>query len=172
LFLTFYHPCFGHILFITPGNVADNNLRLGVKLCKVLCGKLFGDKGYISEKLRESLAKQELFLFSKIIYAKQAFGSAESVVEYLGRYTHRVAISNTRILKVTETHVTFGWCDRENGYQKKTETIPGIEFLKRFLDHIVPPYFRRRIQVTGTLSIRTGASGKCGSSNLLTPDVL
>jgi hypothetical protein len=89
-----------------------------------------------------------------VVYAKQAFGSPESVVEYLGRYTHRVAISNARILKVTATHVTFSWCDRENGYQKKTETIPGTEFLKRFLDHIVPPYFRR-IRHLGFLSARS-----------------
>jgi hypothetical protein len=89
-----------------------------------------------------------------VVYAKQAFGSPESVVEYLGRYTHRVAISNARILKVTESHVTFSWCDRENGYQKKTETIPGTEFLKRFLDHIVPPYFRR-IRHLGFLSARS-----------------
>jgi len=89
-----------------------------------------------------------------VVYAKQAFGSPESVVEYLGRYTHRVAISNARILKVTETHVTFSWCDRENGYQKKTETISGVEFLNRFLDHIVPPYFRR-IRHLGFLSTRS-----------------
>lgn len=89
-----------------------------------------------------------------VVYAKQAFGTAESVVEYLGRYTHRVAISNARILKVTDTHVTFSWCDRENGYQKKTRTIPGTEFLKRFLDHIVPPYFRR-IRHLGFLSTRS-----------------
>ena len=89
-----------------------------------------------------------------VVYAKQAFGTAESVVEYLGRYTHRVAISNARILKVTESHVTFSWCDRENGYQKKTETIPGIEFLKRFLYHIVPPYLRR-IRHLGFLSTRS-----------------
>lgn len=59
---------FGEIVsfFITPGNVADNNLTLGVKLCKGLCGKLFGDKGYISEKLRDSLARQERFLITKI----------------------------------------------------------------------------------------------------------
>jgi hypothetical protein len=59
---------FGEIVsfFITPGNVADNNLTLGIKLCKGLCGKLFGDKGYISEKLRDSLARQELFLITKI----------------------------------------------------------------------------------------------------------
>lgn len=59
---------FGEIVsfFITPGNVADNNLTLGVKLCKGLCGKLFGDKGYISEKLRQALAQQELFLITKM----------------------------------------------------------------------------------------------------------
>ena len=89
-----------------------------------------------------------------VVYAKQAFGSPESVVEYLGRYTHRVAISNARILKVSDTHVTFNWCDRENGYQKKTQTIPGTKFLKRFLDHIVPPYFRR-IRHLGFLSARS-----------------
>jgi hypothetical protein len=51
---------------ITPGNVADNNPDLGVKLCKGLCGKLFGDKGYISKKLREALAGQGLLLITKI----------------------------------------------------------------------------------------------------------
>jgi hypothetical protein len=88
-----------------------------------------------------------------VVYAKQAFGSPESVVEYLGRYTHRVAISNARILEVTQTGVTFSWCDRKNNYQKKTETIGGVEFLERFLDHIVPPYFRR-IRHFGFLSTR------------------
>ncbi len=88
-----------------------------------------------------------------VVYAKQAFGSAESVVEYLGRYTHRVAISNARIMKVTGTQVTFSWCDRKNGYQKKNETISGVAFLKRFLDHIVPPYFRR-IRHLGFLASR------------------
>ena len=88
-----------------------------------------------------------------VVYAKQAFGSPHSVVEYLGRYTHRVAISNARILKVTDTDVTFSWCDRKNGYKKKTTTITGEEFLERFLDHIVPPYFRR-IRHLGFLSTR------------------
>lgn len=59
---------FGEIMsfYITPGNVSDNNMTLGIKLCKGLCGKLFGDKGYLSEKLREALAQQELFLITKI----------------------------------------------------------------------------------------------------------
>ncbi len=88
-----------------------------------------------------------------VVYAKKAFGSPENVVEYLGRYTHRVAISNARIVKVTQTHVTFTWCDRKNAYEKKIETIGGVEFLKRFIDHIVPPYFRR-IRHLGFLSTR------------------
>ncbi len=47
------------------------------------------------------------------------------------------------ILKVTDTHVTFSWCDRKNNYNKEVQTITGVEFLKRFVEHIVPPYFRR-----------------------------
>ena len=50
---------------ITPGNVADNNLKLGLKLCKNLCGKIFGDKGYINSKLNDELAKQELYMILK-----------------------------------------------------------------------------------------------------------
>ena len=88
-----------------------------------------------------------------VVYAKQAFGSPHSIVEYLGRYTHRVAISNARIVKITQTDVTFSWCDRKNNYQKKTQTIDGVEFLDRFIDHIVPPYFRR-IRYFGFLSTR------------------
>jgi len=64
-----------------------------------------------------------------VVYAKQAFGSPENVVEYLGRYSHRVAISNHRILKVTDIHVTFSWLNREKGYRKETKTLSGVEFL-------------------------------------------
>ncbi len=96
---------------------------------------------------------RELIKKNWVVYAKQAFGSPHSVVEYLGRYTHRVAISNARIVEVTGTQVTFSWCDRKNGYQKKNETISGVAFLKRFLDHIVPPYFRR-IRHLGFLASR------------------
>ena len=59
---------FGEIVsfIITPGNVADNNLNLGLKLCKKLCGKIFGDKGYISNKLTQELAGQGLHLITKV----------------------------------------------------------------------------------------------------------
>jgi hypothetical protein len=88
-----------------------------------------------------------------VVYAKQAFGSPESVVEYLGRYSHRVAISNHRILKVTSTHVTFSWLNRKAGYRKETKRLTGVEFLELFLEHIVPPSFQR-IRHMGFLSNR------------------
>ncbi|MCW3789405.1 transposase [Plebeiibacterium sediminum] len=78
-----------------------------------------------------------------MIYAKQTFGSSYSVVEYLGRYSHRLAIFNARILKVTYTHVTLRWCNRKENYKTQTQIITGVEFLKRFIEHIVPPQFRR-----------------------------
>ncbi len=93
-----------------------------------------------------------------VVYAKQAFGSPHSVVEYLGRYSHRVAISNARILKVTDTHVTFKWCNRKDNYKSETQTITGFDFLKRFVEHIVPPHFRR-IRHLGFLSSRN--KSKC-----------
>jgi hypothetical protein len=96
---------------------------------------------------------RDLIKKSWVVYAKQAFGTSASVVEYLGRYSHRVAISNHRILSVTDKHVTFSWLNRKEGYRKETETLTGVKFLERFLDHIVPPYFRR-IRHLGFLSNR------------------
>ena len=61
-----------------------------------------------------------------------------------------------RILKVTDTHVTFKWCNRKENYKQETKTLTGVEFLKRFLEHIVPPYFRR-IRHLGFLSTRNKA---------------
>lgn len=159
-----FHP---HVHLIVPGGGIDKNRKW--KTSKQDGDFLFDVKqmsGVFSARFAKKLRRlkrqgrikkfvpRNLIQKPWVVYAKQAFGSPESVVEYLGRYTHRVAISNTRILKVTDTHVTFSWCDRENGYQKKTETIPGTEFLERFLDHIVPPYFRR-IRHLGFLSTRS-----------------
>ncbi len=113
------------------------------------------------EKLRKlkklghirKLVPRDLIKEPWVVYAKQAFGSPENVVEYLGRYTHRVAISNARILKVTDTHVTFQWFDRKNGHKPLQATITGVQFLKRFIEHIVPPNFRR-VRYQGFLANR------------------
>jgi hypothetical protein len=80
-----------------------------------------------------------------VVYAKPPFGGASQVLEYLGRYTHRVAISNDRILGVDDETVTFQWKDyRGKGRAKsRRTTLAGGEFLRRFLIHILPDGFQR-----------------------------
>jgi hypothetical protein len=84
-------------------------------------------------------------LFEKdwVVYAKRPFGGPEQVISYLGRYTHRTAISNDRILEVTHETVTFTWKDYRNNYKRQTTTLPGEKFLGLFCRHILPPGFTR-----------------------------
>ncbi len=84
-------------------------------------------------------------LFDKkwVVYAKQPFGGPKQVINYLGRYTHRTAISNDRILKVDDKDVTFAWKDYRNNYKKQITTLKGEEFLRLFCQHIVPVRFTR-----------------------------
>jgi len=74
------------------------------------------------------------------VYAKKAFGGPDQVLEYLGRFTHKICISNHRILKMTKTHVTFRYTDRKKN-QVKCKTICGVKFLKLFAEHILPKRF-------------------------------
>ena len=71
-----------------------------------------------------------------ITYSKQPFGGPEQVLEYLGRYTHRVAISNNRILSIEDGRVTFNYRDRSDG-----NTLKATEFIRRYLLHILPRGF-------------------------------
>lgn len=76
-----------------------------------------------------------------VVYAKPPFGSPEQVLKYLARYTHRVAISNRRILGVQDASVTFRYRDNHRGPQ--VMTLDGVEFLRRFLLHVLPAGFVR-----------------------------
>jgi hypothetical protein len=67
----------------------------------------------------------------------QPFGSGENIIKYLGRYVCRTAISDARITSVTDTHVSFRWKDRANGNAQKIDTIPGAEFIARYLRHVL-----------------------------------
>lgn len=78
-----------------------------------------------------------------VVYAKPPFGGPDNVLEYLGRYTHRVAISNQRLLAHDETTVSFSWKDYRHHHQRKTMTLTAEEFLRRFLLHALPPGFQR-----------------------------
>src|SRR2546428_553806 len=71
-----------------------------------------------------------------IVYAKKPFGSPVQVLDYLGRYTHRVALSNDRILSAHSREVTFSYRDRKNHDRKKTMTLHAHEFIRRFLLHV------------------------------------
>ena len=78
-----------------------------------------------------------------MVYAKKPFGSPQTVLDYLGRYTHRVALSNDRILSVHSAQVTFCYRDRRDQDQKKTMTLDAQEFIRRFLLHVLPEGFMR-----------------------------
>ena len=68
----------------------------------------------------------------------QPFGSGENVIKYLGRYVCRTAIGDSRIVSVTDTHVSFRWKDRANGGVERIESIEGPEFVRRYLRHVLP----------------------------------
>ena len=78
-----------------------------------------------------------------VVYAKAPFAGPKQVLEYLGNYTHRIAISNSRIESITDTHVTFRYKDRTDGNKTKLLRLPGQEFVRRFLSHVLPDKFVR-----------------------------
>jgi hypothetical protein len=78
-----------------------------------------------------------------VVYAKPPFGGAEQVYRYLGRYTHRVAISNSRLISMREGHVQFQYKDYADGQKSKRMTLSAEEFLRRFLLHVLPKGFVR-----------------------------
>jgi Putative transposase/Transposase zinc-binding domain len=88
-----------------------------------------------------------------VVYAKPPFGGPEHALRYLGRYTHRVAISNHRLLSLANDQVTFRWRDSAHKNKQRLMTLPVAEFLRRFLLHVLPPGFVR-IRYFGFLSTR------------------
>jgi hypothetical protein len=109
-------------------------------------------KGRFLDSLKRALRKQnELFLFdhriqqayktSWVVHCKPSLASAVHVVKYLGQYTHRVAITNQRILNIAEGKVTFIAKDYRDGAIKKPVTMDGVEFLRRFTMHVLPKRF-------------------------------
>jgi Putative transposase len=80
-----------------------------------------------------------------VVYAKKPFGEPQAVLAYLSRYTHRVAIANSRLIALDRNGVTFRWKDyRLDGHQRfKTMTLATSEFIRRFLIHVLPSGFHR-----------------------------
>ena len=97
---------------------------------------------YKDEKQFEKLLA-ELWDKQWITYAKQPFGGPEQVLEYLGRYTHRVAITNNRIIAIDNGTVRFSYRDRSDDNTQKELTISAREFIRRFLLHVLPRGFTK-----------------------------
>jgi hypothetical protein len=84
-----------------------------------------------------------LFRSDWVVYSKRPFGGPEHALRYLGCYTHRVAISNHRLVSLAEGRVTFRWRDSAHKNKKRLMSLPVEEFVRRFLLHVLPPGFVR-----------------------------
>jgi hypothetical protein len=111
------------------------------------CGKLqvFGEYAALADPAAFSQWLTPLRTCEWVVYAKRPFAGPQAVLEYLSRYTHRVAISNQRLIALDERGVTFRWKDyREKGRTRyKTMTLGADEFMRRFLLHVLPGGFHR-----------------------------
>jgi Putative transposase len=120
-----------------------------------LQGKLrfFGSVKGLAERKAFLAFLRPLFRHDWVVYAKRPFGGPEHVLHYLARYTHRVAISNHRIINVADGKVTFRWKDYAHKSKQRLMTITAEEFLRRFLLHTLPRGFVR-IRFCGFLANR------------------
>ena len=115
--------------------------------------KYYGENKYLENPENYDNLIQSMHNKEWVVYCKEPFKNAESVIQYLGRYTHRVAISNERIVKVEDNKVTFKWRDYKDNNKMKEMTITIEEFIRRFLIHILPPKFMK-IRYYGILGNR------------------
>ena len=111
-------------------------------------------KGKFLDSIKRSLKKAgHLNAFKKhiseareknwVVHSEPPLAKAEHVIRYLGQYTHRVAISNQRIINISDTHVTFISKDYRDNAKIKPVTLEGVEFLRRFCQHVLPRHFKR-----------------------------
>ena len=84
-----------------------------------------------------------LYNYDWVVYCKKPFGNAMKVIDYLGRYTHRVAISNNRLINMIAGFVSFRWRDYSDGNKQKVMVLNAVEFIRRFLSHVLPLRFRK-----------------------------
>ncbi|HMS29737.1 MAG TPA: transposase [Saprospiraceae bacterium] len=131
--------------FLFPVRAMSNVFR--AKYVPILKSKVSD----IDKKLLDSLFKKEF-----VLYAKRLIHNTHSVIEYLGRYTHKIAISNHRIQSIEFGKVSFTYKDYAHGGVQKIMTLECIEFLRRFCMHILPPQFTK-IRHYGILSSRNKA---------------
>lgn len=109
---------------------------------------------HLSSPRQFNLLLSPLYEKGWVVYAKEPFGGPEQVIEYLGRYTHRIAISNHRILSEKEGKVRFKWRDYRNNGKNKVMELEAEEFIRRFLLHVLPSGFMK-IRYYGLMANRS-----------------
>jgi len=130
--------------------------------------RLKGSMAYLSEPGAWPRFRDEMRAKEWVVFSKPPFGSPERVLKYLARYTHRVAISNSRIVSMTNSQVSFRYRDRTRDDVTRTMTLDGVEFLRRFLLHLLPKAFVR-IRHYGLLANRNRKSKLAACRSLLGP---
>jgi hypothetical protein len=103
----------------------------------------FGELAGLAEPTALGRRLRELRRIEWVVYAKPPFGGPAQVLAYLGRYTHRVAITNSRLISMAGDRVTFGWKDYRHHGKFKVLTLDAHEFIRRFLLHTLPDGFHR-----------------------------
>jgi hypothetical protein len=169
-----HHP---HIHFLVPGGgIAPDGqswiaCRSGFFLPVRVLSRMF--RGLFLRYLEKAFTAGELNFFSAhrhlhepaafrrylapawntdwVVYAKRPFAGPQQVLDYVGRYTHRVAISNNRLVSIDDGRVRFHWKDYRDDNRRKTMSLPAAEFIRRFLIHVLPDGFHR-IRYFGFLS--------------------
>ena len=135
----------GKFLDLTRRAFADGKLEFQGELSKLEQADAFADH------LKESYAT------NWVVYAKAPFGGPAQVLKYLARYTHRVAISNHRLVSLRNDQVHFRWKNYARGNRQRVMTLDGVEFVRRFLLHVLPKGFVRLRQY-GLLANRCRAA--------------
>ena len=103
----------------------------------------FGDLAPLAEPAAFTAHLRPLRQIEWVVYAKRPFGGPQQVLDYLGRYTHRVAIANSRLINIDDAQVQFRWKDYRQPEKSKLMTLDADEFIRRFLLHVLPSGFRR-----------------------------
>ena len=119
--------------------------------------EFFGEQSFLAEHFYFLDFLDACYQKEWVVYCKPPFKSSAAVVEYLGRYTHRVAISNNRILDIGNGYVAFKWRDYRDNNKWKVMSISVIEFMRRFLMHVLPFGFMK-IRHFGLLANRDKAN--------------
>jgi hypothetical protein len=149
------HP---HVhMIVTGGGLTDIDLwkqtkskglfLFPIKAMRVIYKNKFMEKLTVFLKRKNNAMdiklRRELYNKNWIVYAKQPFGGPKQVIEYLGRYSHKIAISNHRIKSIAEGKVSFTYKDYADNSKQKLMTLDSEEFLRRFCLHILPPKFTK-----------------------------